>query len=372
MPDFDIDQFLNRAPGGTVVFLGAGAGMADGVASTAGMASEIRTWLELRLHPTFVRLPEVTAFLRRGDPETLAALASVVERERIESNPVASLLYRRLTWAAAVAADHPHIGLDGYRKALLENLQLAEGRLDILTTNWDTSLDSIVATLADSKKIDYMLNLASTGRMATTRGGTIRLFKLNGSPRWVTCEKCHMIYDMPYTVGLLSEDEASYHGISETFRSVELSNEGEANIPYCSKCELQATHVLTLPSIGPALNYMSLEVDMESPGLSQDQAQVLHLHSEAALAVMSAHRIVFVGYSLPPYDRAIRLLLDTALKQSSIVAAASCQITVVAKGDMAEATRQNFAEFFGEIPFAFRDDGIDGFLANACSNRSAI
>src|SRR5687767_6755399 len=97
----DLARLTQRHAGPTVVFFGAGAGMADGLPSTEEMALRIRDALLQRVGDiAFATPPSLDAFLERGDSASLMALLSEVNAG-LATWGVAPLLYRILSWAAA-------------------------------------------------------------------------------------------------------------------------------------------------------------------------------------------------------------------------------------------------------------------------------
>lgn len=138
----NLSQFVSKRRGATVLFLGAGAGMADGLPSTDDMARSIPDRMEYeRSQPAYFTFPAFRSFWRQGDTATLMELLGVLG-EQLFDNPVAGRLYVALTGAAASSSDLPDQGIHGYRRRLIEILARREGALFLLTTNWDTSLDT--------------------------------------------------------------------------------------------------------------------------------------------------------------------------------------------------------------------------------------
>lgn len=342
----DLARLTQRRAGPTVVFFGAGAGMADGLPSTEEMASRIRDALLQRVGDiAFATPPSLDAFLECGDAESLMALLSDVN-EGLATWGVGPLLYRILSWAAARSADLPGVGVDGLRRRLLEHLYARESELHVMTTNWDTSLDTIVRELAAPGPVLNQLFPDTEAEARASAGKPIHYYKLNGSPDWFVCSPC---------------------GTLATAEQVRLAGRipaGRSHLdvdPFCTLCGAWMPRVMVLPSRGDAFHPLGFDANRIEGGQPEwRHVKLLSLQTQATMVFEVAEEIVFAGYSLPPYDTAIRDIVQYGLSTNFYVRRGAAKIHVVARGS--DATRANFESVLGEIPFDYFSSGLDGYL----------
>ena len=345
---FDLSQLARRRAAPTVVFLGAGAGMADGLPSTDGMAAAMaEAIVESRLEAAYLALPSFRAFLKGRNAATLMDLLADVTA-RGDADPVAHTLFRVLGWAAARSADLPQTGVFGLRRRLLQHLYARDTLLYVMTTNWDTSLDTIARDLAGPAGVNYGLHLWSTETAELESAGKpLHLYKLNGSPDWFVCARCVVL--------TTAEEVRVAHDYPPDWQHLDYD-------PYCQQCGEWVPRVMVLPTSGQAVHPLGMEepVVLRDGRLEWRHVRLRQMQTQATFALTVAEEILFVGYSMPPYDVAIRDTIEPALRGNALVKQGRANITVVARGD--DATMANFQSLLGGAPFRFVSTGLDGYL----------
>jgi hypothetical protein len=261
--------------------------------------------------------------------------------DEVSANPLHRELYRRLAWAAAGASRIQKGETVGYRERLLKHHLGQQREVYILTTNWDTTLDEIVSLLAGpqmvDRGVDHVRKNSALGLMR------IHYYKLNGSPDWLICRPCNT---------LLIEGE-----------DIQIADAGDPTTePHCTSCGDLFERVIVMPSATANQHPLDLVIDKEK--VSFKEFNIISLHSTARRALMSAREFIFVGYSLPQYDQAIRQLIASSLESNSYFLERNVDVSVVAHGNEAQEVYARFTELFGGYPVKLFPDGLARYLEN--------
>jgi hypothetical protein len=329
-------------PRETVVFFGAGAGVADGLPSTDAIAEKVATFLAARgVDRAFLLPASLDVLIAEPTGKNLMRLLADVWDLAYKTPDLAIHLYHFITIATQSAADLPKTGIQGFRKRLLEAALRRGNRLSILTTNWDTSLDSIVDLISgpEATYIDFGMELDGRPK-AEDDETTIRFYKLNGSADWFFCHTCSI---MQTARGIRMQ-----RGLPENWKSSDFA-------VLCRGCKQLMERVIVVPTEGQARNPMA-------PRADKAQASPIPLFRHAGSALENAGEVLFVGYSLPDYDVAIRSLLQCALPKNERILRGERIISVIAKENRDGVTCRNFRKAFPDGQFLFHGNGLEYFV----------
>lgn len=242
---------------------------------------------------------------------------------------------------------------DRRKKAGQENLDAffgwlrrREGTVGVLTTNYDTAVDSRIfrhvcrtsgnpeETVARAVDLGFSWRAIETGELvARPKTPRWQVFKLHGSVNWLRCPLCGQIY-------------MNVHGAvgSKAF-TVALD---EHNTCHCNDWARLRLHLVT-PSLVRQTN----------------DSQLLGIWQAALEHLRTAHEWVIVGYSLPPEDVAIRTLFlrawDGRLKKPRV-------IVVQRENDV---TEQVYRAFFPKRHLVYHRGGLEAFLAKRSGRSTA-
>lgn len=381
----NLEEVIAQRHGPMVIFLGAGAAVADGLPSTDKVTEEIRDFLiedritysllfkedrtlfeEFYVQHTRTHPPSLDNFLGKPNGESLMKLFSDIwtylQRHK-ECAPAAryfDLLITFLTEGAAVSTDKSTLGVKGYRSKLLSRIYEQGGEICIITTNWDTSLDTIVRIIAGRDKstqgvVNYGIYIQDSGNNEKASSHQIiHFYKVNGSADWFFCNSCKSVARI------------EQHRIFSTSR-----HRDAARMVLCRGCGRTMYRFMIMPTLvregGSAMAHPFFDPDppaVISMKKHLSLAKLSTVPTQAWDALRKAQTILFVGYSLPTYDAPVRDCISTALDQNRFVQEGSCAITVVAKDEASQITNRNFSELFGAIGFHYCNSGLDQFLAN--------
>lgn len=204
----------------------------------------------------------------------------------------------------------------------------------VISTNYDVSVDfGLLGTLpsaeADRQRlVDFGFTWRSvlSGELfAPSRAARVRLYKLHGSLNWLRCDRCSFIY-----VNFL----APIAGLADEIL-------GDATKCHCGREPLRA--VLVTPSYVRDVR----------------ESNLLSIWQHASDALRGADRWIFVGYSLPSEDIAVRsMALRARLGRGP--ARPELQVDVVQYGNNRE-TEDRYRLFFPHCRYT--TDGFAAFLA---------
>lgn len=209
-------------------------------------------------------------------------------------------------WDATVTTESRHMEVCD---ALCKYLQAVnKGPINLITTNYDITIDSRLYERMSRKTIEGQLDLGfdwrSVGGNVRTRpqDPTLRILKLHGSFDTLHCPYCGHVY-------------FNEHGSIawQAFRT-ELD---DLNTCECSERDALGIHIVS----------MSLVRDIRD-------ANLLSVWRSALETLRTASEWVIIGYSMPQEDLAIRSLLMRAYHGANV----KPKITIVQQGNKAEAS----------------------------------
>ena len=207
-----------------------------------------------------------------------------------------------------------------------------------------TSLDSICEQLLlehnQSECVDYGVQFSGR-HYPPHKNVPVQLFKLNGASDWFFCDSCR---------------ELSTAYMVRTERGVTPSFDLNKSVVLCRKCKGWMDRPLVLPALGSAHNPIA------DYGRSTDLGDLTNIHVRAAAAIASAQEVIFIGYSLPPYDSTIRTLLRAGLEANDAVRAGTALLGVVTLGSDIATTRQRYTELL-DYDFTLHSDGLQGVVS---------
>ncbi len=329
----------------TVLFLGAGAAVPDGLPSTDEVAKRVRDILaSQKVHETFLLPQSLDLFIASPTGESLTRVVNDIRTAYQKTPDLMIILWYSLLAAAQAVTDTPTVGVNGWRKKLLSYFLERDGALCVLTTNWDTSLDSICELLrlehTQSECVDYGVQFS--GRPYRPQIDLpIRLLKLNGASDWFFCDSCR---------------ELSTANMIRTERGISASIDLNTSVVLCRRCKGWMDRPLVLPALGSAHNPIADYSEFTKLG---DRANI---HVRAAAALASAQEVIFIGYSLPSYDSTIKTLLKVGLEANDAVRMGHASFAVVTLGSDIATMSQRYGELFC-CDFALHGDGLQGFVS---------
>jgi NAD-dependent SIR2 family protein deacetylase len=199
--------------------------------------------------------------------------------------------------------------------------------ISIITTNYDLLIDWEFSDLAAKNQIDYGISYrdVSTNEIIyRNRQPRFAYYKLHGSLNWLRCDLCGQYYINP-------------DGNISTLAFLDYSD--DYNTCICS-------HTLRLKSV------------LVAPSIVRDirDANLLQIWKASTEAIRTADRIVFVGYSLPSEDLAIRSVIMRGLNGRS--KRKPLKIEVAQCGDQAKF---NYINLFGKN-ITYYPSGLRQFL----------
>jgi hypothetical protein len=284
------------------LFLGAGASAALGYLLTREIAPAIAkrvlegpAFQQRTLAENVGALNRVLTILgglsRDGDGSDITELLSLIDHCILEDEALdgsVNLIAARqlLEKAIAEVLDRPFRQADtgpGDVMGWIERAQQAGARVTIISTNYDTSLDLplLEPLLENPETVDFGFAFREVGSGAVIQPPNtpaLRLYKLHGALNWLKCLRCSRVYvNLEANVAFLPDAEP-----------------GLWNRCHCGHSSLNM--LLVAPS------YVR---GVRDPSLRSVWQQTYE-------ALRKSATWLFVGYSLPPEDIAIRALLHRA------------------------------------------------------------
>lgn len=348
----------------TVIFLGAGAGKADGrplqeevfarFFSEAGTV-ESRRQLAAKLASFFssvfgVDPLDAPSALLPTFEETLGVLDLAIGREealpvRVESAQAVwdlRQVRRELVLALAATVSGQPAGGDSVHARLIASLRDGQYLDDIafITTNYDTLLDDAIDARAVAGErgtgslLDYGLDDLSPqeeGLFADER--RFLCLKIHGSLNWLQCPICDKL-DITY-------------GSDSVTRLVDEPEEAR-----CLVCETLRTPVIVPPSYYKDLSNVHLAV----------------VWAKSSRVLRSAAHIVFCGYSFPDADIHVKYLLKRA-QLNREYDPEPLKISLVNQypskpADVSAVERKRFERFFGGVEIVDQPLSFEQFATN--------
>jgi NAD-dependent SIR2 family protein deacetylase len=233
------------------------------------------------------------------------------------------LLYFRLLLNRAVAElmmDYQNMEYERDEAELLNKFMgpIAEEKktsaVTIITTNYDLSIDPTFEKAIAKNLVDYGISFRSIAGGKIIMQPTNPLFKyykLHGSLNWLKCDLCGYYYIYP-------NGTTAFHA----FRK---------RIDHDNTCECN--------------DYLKLKTVLVTPSIVRDirDSNLLQIWKASTEAIRTADKLVFVGYSLPPEDLAIKALIMRGINGRS--KNRNLSVEVVQRG---EGAMPNYVNMFGK------------------------
>jgi NAD-dependent SIR2 family protein deacetylase len=193
------------------------------------------------------------------------------------------------------------------------NREKTTNKVSIITTNYDMLIDWEFSNLAAANKIDYGISYRDVDNskiIFRDPKPRFHYYKLHGSLNWLRCDLCGHYYINPdgTIVGLAFTDKAD-----------------DFNTCVCSNT-LRLKSVLVAPSIVRDIR----------------DANLLQIWKASMEAIRTADQLIFIGYSLPGEDLAIKSVIMRGLNGRNKKQA--LKVDVVQHGSTAQA---NYLNLFG-------------------------
>jgi NAD-dependent SIR2 family protein deacetylase len=203
--------------------------------------------------------------------------------------------------------------------------------ISIITTNYDLSIDPEFENVIADNRVDYGIAYRGMDRLGTIiqqpPDPLFRYYKLHGSLNWLKCELCGQYYIHP--------DGTIAH---QAFRE-EIDDQ---NTCACN-------------------DHLKLKTVLVAPSLVRDirDSNLLQIWKTAMEAIRTADRLVFIGYSLPAEDLAIKSVIMRGLNGRA--KGRPLNIEVVQQGLQA---KQNYINLFGR-GIKYYQGGLSEYLNKA-------
>ena len=342
----------------TVIFLGAGASVAEGASSQANLFKDYfwekrrsREPIDEHLIRYFRLFWQID--LKRKDPRkitfpTFEEALGILEmaRDRGEgfhwfyntpnSNGIGHTIEDLVFLIAEIL--HRRLKTHVLHEKMVQRL-IAEGRVHrtaFISLNYDILIDNALTSAHPTIELDYGLdfaNFAIPGDWQRPRpGDSVSLLKIHGSLNWLYCPVCKGIWITPKEKGVITL----------------ISRTGQRQT--CRACEGRYVPVLIPPTFFKA---------MSNPHL-------VTVWEKAECILRSCKRIVFCGYSLPDADMHIKYLLKRGQMNRKGPAP---QVVVInnfpgkVKG-LKDAERGRYVRLFGEKKVDYSSTSFQEFASD--------
>ncbi|MBS1663786.1 MAG: SIR2 family protein [Bacteroidetes bacterium] len=234
---------------------------------------------------------------------------------------------------AELLLDYEVVGYNKPEKELLKKFiqlirQPSSNPVTVITTNYDLIIDREFKKEIGRHEVDYGItyrNIVTSKLVPPPAAPLLRLYKLHGSLNWLRCELCGQYY-------INSEGSITARAFDEEI--------GDFNTCDCSQ-DLQLKAVLVAPSLVRDIR----------------DANLLQIWNSALEAIRTAHKLVFIGYSLPGEDLAIKSLILRGVNGRSHTMP-PLEVEVVQKGT---SSRQNYLNLFG-AKISYNENGLESYL----------
>jgi NAD-dependent SIR2 family protein deacetylase len=204
-----------------------------------------------------------------------------------------------------------------------------DGQMTIITTNYDLSIDTVFKKEINKNEVDLGIayrNPVNSKIIPQPHSPKLQYYKLHGSLNWTRCDLCGYYYINP-------EGNIAFQVYREDV--------DDGNTCTCSD-SLKLKSVLVAPSIVRDIR----------------DSNLLQIWKGAMEAIRTADELVFVGYSLPAEDLAIKSIIVRGLNGRCNKKAPA--ITVVQWKDSA---KPNYINLFGK-DINYLNEGLEQYLNN--------
>jgi NAD-dependent SIR2 family protein deacetylase len=214
-----------------------------------------------------------------------------------------------------------------------------EGRLSIITTNYDVVIEKRLYARLDAQEIPDLIDFGLSWRAVDGADAAatqprpsapwLGLYKLHGSLDWLRCPLCDHIYIDPARTIFRGDGGRA------------LSDPASARIASCVCGYRPLRHIIVAPS---------MIRDVRNPNL-------LTIWHSALEALRTADEWIVIGYSMPPEDVAIRAMLLRAYRGRR----GPPRVRLVELGKNAEVENR-YRLLFPDLEF--EGGGVEGFVAS--------
>lgn len=219
--------------------------------------------------------------------------------------------------------------------------------LAVISLNWDIILDNALHNALRTRDngmqgdydpfgvVDYCCYISSVdseeSRIRTglwslgCRGYNVKFLKIHGSMNWLQCSNCQQMF-----VGF--DEKLILRIIKEPL--------------YCRHCEKQGNSSL-------------LRSSLVMPTFLKDlrNFQIKLVWQNAAIELMEARRLVFIGYSLPHADFEFRQLLSRMVHKDSKI-----DVVLLGKSENYKAECERYESFFSKHSLEFFPEGAEAYM----------
>jgi|GEM_PF-1588862 len=235
------------------------------------------------LESTSTNLEDILSFFAMGD-----RLQTFDDGLSVPSTEVKSIIAK--VYSTLKRPDHYWDELDSFKSFLQSDIQtlIREGhKLNIITTNYDLVIDSILFSQKMDAEFPFDFNTTSKGNGYTLYGiNAVPLFKLHGSINW-------FFQDQNGNEQILLED-----------RVVPNPDKLDTLIPAsCTNHSYVGSPIIIPPT------YLKPELPH----------QLVNVWSKASKAIEHAEMIIFIGYSFPSTDTEMRYFLAGSLAENTML-----------------------------------------------------
>lgn len=228
--------------------------------------------------------------------------------------------------------DHEEEEYEKDKEALLDRFLVpvktgTDDQVSIITTNYDLSIDTALEKEISSHEVDLGIAYRDPGNskiIPQPHDPRLKYYKLHGSLNWTRCDLCGYYY---------------VNAMGNIAFQVYREETDDGNTCVCSNT-LKLKSVLVAPSIVRDIR----------------DSNLLQIWKAAMEAIRTADEIVFVGYSLPAEDLAIKSIIVRGLNGRCDKKAPG--ITVV---QWKEDAKPNYINLFGK-DITYMDKGLPQYL----------
>ena len=228
-------------------------------------------------------------------------------------------------------------------------LSLSYGHSAIITTNWDTILESSGQWPLEAGHINYEgvepYDPISYDLSSEFVGHKFCILKLHGSLNWGYCENCGKIY---YFSEKISDRLTSLNGIN-------------CNNDNCRKNNFKLQRMIVPPKISKLIKP---EPNSDSVSSTSPYFQLVHIWKKAHNYLKLCERIFFIGYSFPETDVQMRIFISNTLRMNS-----NLKEVIIVSSPKHGNSRVNFEErYLSILPRSIKNqvtfyyNSLEGFI----------
>lgn len=223
--------------------------------------------------------------------------------------------------------------------------------VSVISTNWDILLDNSIQQAIISGNhdavVDYCCYISSRDEQDNSikpgleklgQGGfNVKLLKLHGSLNWLQCPRCYRLY-----ARFSRKDGIRNHIDQES----------------CRHCDVNFPEERDNHQLGSNLIMPTYAKDLSNP-------QYKIIWQNAGIEIAEAHRLVFIGYSLPSADFEMRQLLSRMTRSDAKIEVVEYTEHLDAENRTNEERRikNHWTKFFGNRELGFYFSGAAKYIS---------